>query len=175
MVKQWITHSNIIDLFLPCAYLLHTFLSIPLVLQLSLTKLNFFSANISRSSLSRKESENLAESGSSGDERSDEEDTGNTIGTEVRGNLSAKLPRTTVSLFLVASSPFFAQCCSVLFDGHQKCWEGHYNRACPVLAWHCLVSILMEHCVATHEAQEMLAEMFGSFDHPVVSYTEKLQ
>ena len=87
--------------------------------------LNFFSANISRSSLSRKESENLAESGSSGDERSDEEDTGNTIGTEVRGNLSAALPRTTVSLFLVVSSPFFAQCCSVLFDDHQKCWEDH--------------------------------------------------
>merc|ERR1712141_830437 len=38
--------------------------------------------NLSGSSLSRKQSENLTESGSSGDEKSDDEDGGNPIGTE---------------------------------------------------------------------------------------------
>ena len=31
----------------------------------------------------------------------------------------------------------------------------------------------MENCVGVHKAQEMLAEMFGSFDHREVSSTEQ--
>ena len=66
-----------------------------------------------------------------------------------------------------------AQCCSALFDDDQHFWEGHLNRTRPVFARHCLASILMEHCVGAHKVQEMLAEMFGSFDHPELSSTEQ--
>ena len=34
-----------------------------------------------------------------------------------------------------------------------------------------LFQFSMEHCVGIHIAQEMLAEMFGSFDHPKLSST----
>ena len=65
------------------------------------------------------------------------------------------------------------RCCSALFDGDQKCQRGHKSRACPVFAWHCLASILYGICLGVHKAQEMLAAMFSSFDHPELSSTEQ--
>ena len=36
-----------------------------------------------------------------------------------------------------------------------------------------LFQFFMEHCVGAHKAQEMLAEMFRSCDHPELSSTEQ--
>ena len=36
-----------------------------------------------------------------------------------------------------------------------------------------LFQFFMEHYAGTHKAQEMLAEVFGSFDHPELSSTEQ--
>ena len=73
-----------------------------------------------------------------------------------------------------------ARPCSVLLSTVLLCLMenqisciGHLNRACPVFAWHYLVSILKEYCVGPNKAQEMLAEMFSSFDHPELSSCEQ--
>ena len=62
-----------------------------------------------------------------------------------------------------------ARCCSALVDGDKN--VGRVIKIVHVQSSHGIVAFqfFMEHCVDTHKTQEVLAEMFGSFDYPELS------
>ena len=69
-----------------------------------------------------------------------------------------------------------ARCCSVLLGAALPCLMainnvGRANEATHAQSSHdiFLFQFFMEHCVGAQKALEMLAEMFGSFDHPEIS------
>ena len=74
--------------------------------------------------------------------------------------------------------PGAARCCPVLLGAALPCLMAVKNVARVIeiaraQSSHGIVLFqsFMEHCVGAHEAQEMLAEMLGSCDHPELSST----
>ena len=74
----------------------------------------------------------------------------------------------------------FARLYSVLLSAALPCFMAIKNVRWVIKIVHAqsshdnvLFKFLIEHCVGTHKDQEMLAEMFGSFDHPELCSTEQ--
>ena len=67
-----------------------------------------------------------------------------------------------------------ARCCSVLLSAARPCLMA-IKTAVRSLNSRGIVSFqfFVEHCVGAHKAQEILAETFGSFDHPELGSTEQ--